>query len=59
MAHKHDGTRYFIIIDNNSGECLYDSWADILTFETEVDAETYMIDHDLGETHHVETWLDY
>lgn len=59
MAHKHDGTRYFIIIDNETGEALYDSWADILTFETELDAETYMMDHDLDDTHHVETWLDY
>lgn len=59
MAHKHDGTLYYIIVDNQTGDYLYDSWADVLTFNSEEEAQEY-IDENLCEIdYHVETWLDY
>ena len=59
MAHKHDGTRYFIIIDDQTGDCLYDSWADVLTFDSEEEAQEYIDDNLCEIDYQVETWLDY
>lgn len=59
MAHKHDGTLYYIVVDNKTNECLYDDWADVLTFNSEEEAQEYIEDYELEETHHIETWLDY
>jgi len=58
MAHKHDGTLYYIIIDECSKDALRDGWADILTFYTEEDAQDYIDDYGL-ENVHIEEWLDY
>ena len=59
MAHPHQGDLYYIIVDNENKQALYDSWANLMTWETEYDAQIYLEDHDLEDTHHVETWLDY
>lgn len=59
MTHKHDGTLYWIIVDNQTGDSLYDSWADVLTFDSEEEAQEYIDDNLCEIDYHVETWLDY
>lgn len=59
MAHKHDGTLYYVIVENETNNTLRDDCYDILTFDSEEGAQDYIEEYELEETHHVETWLDY
>jgi len=59
MAHKHDGTVYYILVSNKTGDALYDSWADILTFNTEDEAKEFQEDMEYQDDYHIETWIDW
>ena len=59
MAHKHDGELYYVIVENKTNSTLRDDWYDILTFDSEEEAQEYIDENFCEIDYHVETWLDY
>lgn len=47
----HDGKRYVIIVDDVDGEALFDSWCDLIKFNSIEEAEDYIEEHELDCVH--------